>query len=598
MNAAPGLYLLARLDGAASAPLDLRPLGFHDDGPGATRHFACADCSLGVAGAEAGGLDLWITADQVCGFAGWLDEPEELAGVLGLPAGTSAAELAAAAVLRFGVEAAHRMLGEWELALWQRAPVRVTLLASRCRRDPVCFRLQGGVLAVAPQPMAIGRFFGALEIDPAGLALHSSRYGLRRILTDETIWKDIHQLAPGTQERFADGRRGTTHAAAETGTLPPWQGSFRDAVELLDWTGRRILRQHVDRHPQLAVQLSGGQDSTLLGCWAAQVAPDPHRLLGLCSAAPPGSGLEDESALASAAAAQLGMPLQLVVPPDDWSIYRPRAEAFAFAGSPLTTEPQPAARALQQAARVSGRTAMVGGNFGELTVTGGEINPAGRSFLRNRREQLRGWTDRLGRLREPRSWPADAFQPRFSAAVFAHLPAAWRAPWQQGAPPWVDGIPGQPIGIHTALGKAALDSSSVAPDLRLLLPFRDRRLVEAAAVLPSAFRLHAGRTRALSRALLHGRVPDTVSLRTSKLPFAPDLPLRVQRGAADALRRIALFEDAGVGGWIDLGWLREALSRAALGRVTQPQDVYSLRATAVTAEFLFWLGEQGITLNL
>ena len=588
-----GLYVLARLDGPRTDdPLDLRTLGFAPDDRSASRSYHGAQCSIGLADLDPGALDLWVSPEEVCGLAGYLDEPEELAAMLGQPSDTPHARLAAVAIERFGPEAAHRVLGEWELVRWQPDPACLTLMSSRSRRDLLYFHTHENLFAAAPEPMRLARLSGPPQLDPVHLALHCSRYGLRRILADESIWKGVHELAPATWECFTAGGRTTTHAR-EIDDLPSWHGSFEDAVECLEMTGRRILRQHLGRHPRLAFQLSGGQDSTLLTCWGALERQAGQSLLCLCSAAAQGSRFRDESVVSAAAAAQLGLPLELVVPPPDWSPYRPRPEAFAFSQNPMFAEAHPANRALHQAARNTGRTAIVGGAFGEITVTGGATNEAARSWLRNRREQLRRWTKQT---REPRTWPNDAFQVRFTQQVTDVLPSAWQADWKQGPPPFVDGVPGKPIGIGSAVRKSAWENTSAAADMRLILPYRDRRLVEAAAVLPSAFRNHGGLTRALSRALLRGHVPDSVRLRTQKLPFSPDFRTRIHVHAPAALARLPGFQDAGVGRWIDLAWLRQLLDRAAGGHVTHYDEIYQLQMTAVAAEFLLWLATQNVRL--
>ncbi len=582
-----GLYVLARLEGVADAPLDLQPLGFTPGSGDAWRGYRDAACVIGLADAAEGALDLWEGAAEVCGLAGYLDEPEQLAAELGLTS-ESPARLAAGALARFGAEAAHRMLGEWELVHWQPAARRLTLMSSRARRDSVYFQASGKVVAVSPEPMRLARDEGAAELDPVNFALHCGRHAVRQVLADQTIWKGVLELAPGTRESFSGDRRQSSRAR-EDDEFAAWTGSFEDAIEHLDALGRRIVRQHLGRHGRMAFQLSGGQDSTLLCCWAARERLEREQILCLCSAAPAGSGLRDETAVSQAAADQLELRLERVTPPREWNVYRPRAEAFRFRQHPVVAESHPVNRALQEAALRFGASAMVGGNFGEMTLTGGQEYRPGRSWMRNRREDLREW---MRARRDRPKWPADAFHVRFTPEFLAGLPESWRAVWQEGPPAWTDGVPGRPIGAGEVTRKSSWEEMNVADGLRRILPFRDRRLIAAAAVLPSEYRNHGGMTRALSRALLRGRVPEEVRLRTEKMPFSPDFRGRLERQAPDTVRRVNDFEDAGVGAWIDLVWLRERLGQVAQRQVSAPGELYAVQKTAHAAEFLMWLRGQ------
>lgn len=582
----PGFYLVASINGHPLPPDVLEPFG---TGPAAHLHRS-SHCHIAVADPDPAACDLWSTPDQICAFSGYLDEPTSLAITLGLPPDTQPARLAAVALARFAQQASFRILGEWELAVWKPALRSLSLLSSRARRNLLYFHADATRVAASPDALGLSRVFGRrAELNPIHFALQTSRQDLRHILRDQSLWRDTCELAPATLERFTPGHRESLRAS-DSDILPSWQGTFDDAIDQLQEVGLRVLRQHLGRHHAVAFHLSGGQDSTLLTSWGAQARSPANRLLALCSAAPTDSGLRDESAYSQAAADQLAIPLELVAPPPDWNVFRPSSDLFHFRQHPLMEESQPGSRALQHAALAGGASALVSGLFGEFSVTGGQINPAAQSWFRTRREQLRLWMNsRRQSSVSSGDFTAEAFHVRFNHGFLQALPTEWRDIWLAGLPPFGDARPGEPIGLHSSLSKINHQSTASPTGLHVVLPYRDRRLLEAAAVLPSDFRLHDGLTRSLSRALLRGHVPEFVRLRTEKLPFAPDFPSRFQRQAPTALARVPLFQASGLGTTLDLPWLTTQLDRAAAGKITLPADRFQIQSTVIAAEFLLWV---------
>ena len=383
---------------------------------------------------QAGAIGIGHGSDQdgetITVFAGFLDEPEELAGVLGMAAATSSIELAGCALDRFGADAAYELLGEWTLLRWHARRRELTVLSSQGLRDRHFFALAGGKLAISPSCWQLGGLsWVGRALDPEGFALNVSRAGLRHLLTDQTMWRGIRLLEPATQEVFNRAGRRTARTAVPA-SLPRWQGSFEDAVTQLDWLGRRIVRQQMDRHGCCAFDLSGGLDSTLTTAWGSLERGPGREMFAVTSIAPPGSGLADEQEFSVPAAEALGVALLKAWPRSEGELFRPEAKQFRLAEGPVSgaylVGDQMDAIALAQ-----GATAVVGGGAGEMHISNGFKVPETRSALRIWGAGVR---DRIVAQRERSGWPAAAFHVRLSEMRLRALPAQWRVAWRKGRP--------------------------------------------------------------------------------------------------------------------------------------------------------------------
>jgi asparagine synthase (glutamine-hydrolysing) len=128
----------------------------------------------------------------------------------------------------------------------------------------------------------------------------------------------------------------------------------------------------------------------------------------------------------------------------------------------------------------------------------------------------------------------------------------------------------------------------ICGQLRLDYAFRDTRLLKLFSGFPARFLRHGGLDRAPARALLKGRLPDSIRLRTRGLPFSPDYDDRLRAQAPMALDRIPAFRAAGVDEWLDLDWLAEALARVHIHGPRTLTEAFELQLTACAAEFLTW----------
>ena len=92
----------------------------------------------------------------------------------------------------------------------------------------------------------------------------------------------------------------------------------------------------------------------------------------------------------------------------------------------------------------------------------------------------------------------------------------------------------------------------------MVMLFRDQRLLHLFSGFPTSFSNYGGMTRAPARALLAGKLPDSIRLRRSGMPFCPDFYPRLAREAPEARARLPLFRRAGISDWLDLDWLERA----------------------------------------
>ncbi len=596
----PGIYALISLDGAPLSPRDRDALGLRagvagvHELPGAVVR-ACGSPALVSA------THIYATPDVLLAFAGYLDEPEDLARTLGIfaTARCSPAELSHAALDRFGPDAPWHMLGEWSLLRWSAQAKELTLLTSENQRDPFFWTVGNphsgapGRIAIAPDMLLLGRLpWVGLTLNPEGLALQLSRAGLRRIRGRETVWQSIYAAQPATREVFHPVGHHSIAPAPEP-TPQRFVGSFDDAVEALNTLGRHIVGQNMRRYGSSAFLLSGGIDSTLLAAFGAQEHNESSEVFCLTSAASEGSNLRDEREFSLAAAQQLGLSVRLVTPGPDACVYRPSERSFVFTGEPSVSIRHYLYDALRFAAAQGGANALFDGVAGEMSITEKPEDGFGVDWLHRIVYAFREWR---GERHRRASWPAGGFHARLAPEFLYGLPASWRQPWREASPRRPQPRRMDPRGIHPALSKIASAETSTPEGVRRLFPFRDRRLIRFAAGLPYGYGEHDGQSRAMARAMLAGRVPDSVRLRSRGMPFSPDYELRIRVEARAARERIPLFREAGVERWLDLDWLSAALDRLSSGADAYALEQSQAQFTAMAAEFLLWCRSGGIAI--
>lgn len=570
-----GMYGVFRLDGGPIDMADAAALGLTIDGPPGAMLVEGVDRQArgAVHRSDAGGRTTLLLGD--------LDEPDAMADRLALSRATPPAELARAALLKFGAETPALLTGEWTLLHWEPAG-RVTLMASAARRDRVFFAVSGARCAVAPDLAGLARIgWVGDEIDAAGLLFGLGRTDLRGRRGGRTMLKQVRLVAPGACVTIEPG--GVRHETATVLTPQPRKrGKFEDVVAEADALLRQIMRQRAARTAMPAVLLSGGLDSSLLACLAAEERAAGQPLGLITSVAPAGSGIADERRFADIVAATLGLTVDPVSPPLDADTYRPPDHVIAGAGGPFLSNRHCLTEAFQATACARGATMLVNGTYGEMSVTGWF---PGTTMKR----RLRAIARRMVRGRPPvivddtgpfhvRIAPGrlERLPDEISQAIAAPSPVAA----EQAGDLW-----GYVPGIEKALGQS---NEFYGGALRMDFPFRDIRLLRLFAGMPQSFFLRQDMDRAPARHILDGHLPDSIRLRRSGMPASPDHFARLQRQAPQARERIAVFRRADVGEWLDLDWLDQALERVAAHGPADVGDANEVHLTAINAEILTW----------
>ncbi|BGE84885.1 hypothetical protein Ms3S1_13210 [Methylosinus sp. 3S-1] len=515
---------------------------------------------------------------------GYLDEPQELAVRLGLPVDSGFALLAAAAHARFGAEAPAHMLGEWSCLVWRAEERRLALMTSRALRDPVLHARKGASVVLAPSIHALRRLpWMPNDIDPEGFAATMARHRAVRPFNTRSLLRGVEALPPGACVTFDAGGTQLRRIGAPV-AAPPFAGSFADALAEAETLLRQILRQRLARHGGLAVMLSGGLDSSTLAVVAAAERAAGQRLTLLTSAAPEESGLPDETPFARIVADRLGLPLTLVRPSPQARLFRPSRRHCLARNDPTRATWHHLYEAFFVASGAAGHAELIDGSGGEYTFTA--AFPLATPAYRLRRA-LRRLRDHVDPRRGAPHWPEDGFNVRLAPGLLSGLPShleeTWRRPWS--AEPAFD--PRGRWGYCQGVEK--LDNSpseTMIGAARIVPPFRDQRLLQLFSGFPARYSNHGGASRAPARALLDGRLPDSIRLRRSGLAFCPDFYPRLAAEAPEARTRLLAFRRAGIGEWLDLDWLDQRLARLDAEPRPPVAEAFRIQITANVAEFL------------
>jgi len=542
--------------------------------------------AVGSDPADPGAVHAARVVDDVVIFMGHLDEPLALADTLGLAHGTPAALLVRAALAKFGRDAPLRILGEWSCALWSTVERRLVVTVSLMMRDEIFYTVNSKRVLIAPdlnwlaQQPCVGR-----SLNQDAFAAQLGRRKIQRALGDCSLISGVHAVLAGTRVTFAAGN---THvsAAPELPKPEPFVGQFDDAVGEVDSVLRRIMSQQLERAPNIGLQLSGGLDSSLLTCIAAEERQSHHRLSVFCSATAPDSAIGDETAYAQIVTDHLGLALDRVVPSPATNVYCPDQANFSEANAVFMGPRHYLEDAIRGAVVGRGATAVVIGIYGEMTIT----NP--QPLVTIKRDLWQRFRRFVADTSAPSMWSTPDFG-GFNVRLSSHR--------LKTLPDTVMGWADQPLNLaqprrrrdligwgpgHLYCGRAS--NEALPGRLRYHVPFRDLRLQTLVAGFPAAFLEQNNQTRALARAVLKGHIPDEIRLRKTKMPFSPDYDCRLQANAPAALTRIPAFRAAEVDDWLDLDWLDEALRTMS---VSGPRDVghaFEVQLTAMVAEYLLW----------
>ncbi len=562
-----GLWGLVRADGAPIAPADSARLGLpRTDSDRTAIGLDSQDPELVDALCDSGGQTI---------LTGWIADRGGLAVRLGMPAGSSPAACARAALMRFGKDAPAEMLGEW--SLYHSEPSgAVWLMQAATTRDRLFFAASGERLAFAPDAMVLRKLdWIDGELDPETVGLSLGRYELRQQMGARSIFQGIEKVPPGGSIRFAGGRsvqRGSTPMLVPQ---PGFAGDAGEALAALEGTLRTVLRERLGMTGRTAILLSGGLDSSLLAALAAQELAEPP--LAFCSIAPPGSGIVDEFSFAEAVAKQHGIVIEPVCPDPEADPFRPAFQVLAGAEIPLLSNRHCLTSRFHQVARGLGATMLVNGTYGEMSVTSRLPGPP----------SLR---QRLGAVRRLIASKLRPDHDDFHVVLAPHR-LDMLAQRRTEPAPASGAIPEEPdlIGYIAGSEKAlAQPNAYYAGALRMDFPYRDLRLLRLYASLPRTIAYDLGADRGPVRSISKGLLPESVRLRQRGMPADPGHYARLKAFAGPARSRIAAFRRAGIDDWLDLGWLDQNLARVAQRGVTDVGDANRVQLTALAAEYLTW----------
>jgi len=571
-----GLIAVASLDGGDVDRDDAVALGLH--GSNQAQHLDGAILRArenGVVEAEAYAR----AGSRTLAFLGEARETSALAAAIGQP-GADAATLAMHVVEHWGSGRSAQLQGEWSLMQWDEERRELVVAASPARRDQVFVAHKGARVAISPSISALADLpWVGRDLDDAGLARGLARREVRNAAPEATMLAAVTRLPPGAMLRV-DAAGGRRIERAPEPTPTPWEGGFEDAVAALDTELRAVVRDTMAAHRTIAVQLSGGLDSSLLACIAAEERRADQEIFFLCSVAPDGSGLLDERRFAGLVADRLGLPIHWVTPDPATDLFTPDWEQIEQSGGPSLNAAHHVSVALQGAARARGATLLLDGVAGEDHVS---RQLRFRTWRTQARDTIE-WAKRLVAGRRPGS-AQDNFHVRLAADFLARLPEDL----QRHRPPRHDVVA---TPRNAMIGDPIMRSLPYTPtsvpygELRYAMPYRARSLQRLAATMPAAFTEQEGQSRALARALLRGRVPEEIRTRRSGLPHAPDHLPRLKRQAATLPDRIARYRAEGAGDVVDLDWLHANALRVAEHGARSYNDMFELQLTAMLAEFL------------
>ncbi len=494
----------------------------------------------------------------VLAFNGEIYNAEDLRAELGPVAwrGHSDTEVLLAAFSRWGVEASlARLDGMFAIALWDGERRRLTLARDRFGEKPLYWGWCGGSLLFASELKALRRhpaFDSALDRDAVAAFL---RWGW--IPQPASPFKAIRALPPGFRLELDDGAGPgserllpywSARTVAEAQAAAPFRGNFATAVAETEARLSASVARRLRADVPVGVFLSGGIDSSLLACLAAERVPGLKSFTIAFTA----SAL-DESRYAAKVAHHLGLD-HTELPVDEAAALALIPDLPALLDAPLGDAAALPVALLSRLAGRQVRVALSGDGADELF--GGykphvAVPDLWRALDRIPARRMVGGllgilpaaaidrlavaaADAVGRRR--RSHPGLRLA-KLARDLGASAPAALvggqRTLWR-GLPPRVTGARpiatrfGDPFTLADAAAEAMLtdaltylpddlcvktDRTTMAASLEARLPFLDHGLAAFAWSLPTEFKAGGCGGKAVLRAALRARLPQELAER-------------------------------------------------------------------------------------
>ena len=473
-------------------------------------------------------------------LVGRLDDVAGLTSRLGGHRGTSAAssgaELADAALDKWGTSSVDLLVGDFLLIKRDRRDGSL-----KCWRDRVggtpCYYWQGGHEVVLAGHLGGVMAHPAVARDPnPGYLAETLAHDVRSV--DETVFRAVSRLPAGHAARFERSgaptvRRWGSVAARELQSVTSEEAD----AEYVDLLGA-ALRDRIRAPEEAAVELSGGLDSSTLAVLATEQSLTRWGVpASTFSVVFPGVDAADETRYIRAVLAATDLDGHEV---ECGAVPESRMRDAISATAELPSSPNALSdQYLAPLVRERGKTALISGVGGDESFYPSSIYPA--ALLRS------------GRVVE--SWRTAQRSVPDSSALSAFLQVALRPSVGDGLrlvrpqfhnqmPDWITAEFAQSTSLADRLARPRPPSTSEEARLRLLNsghasrfneattllgartglaythPFWDERLLSFAAGLDESHRWRDGCFRSVQRTALRGQLPEAVRLRSGKADFS------------------------------------------------------------------------------
>lgn len=488
-----------------------------------------------------------------------LDNRAELIHALGVEAAAGRAmadgALICAAYVRWGVDFAERLRGEYSAAVWDGRARRLVTLVSRTGGEPIFYTQHDGAWFFASDTRAIAAIPGrALQPDLGKIAFLAYPAGMLHEPT-RSYYEGVRRQLPASVMVFEAGCEPQVRAywRPEIREFPyrsddQWIDAIR--ATLFDAMRARLRTAH-----PVAALLSGGLDSSILCAVAATILAEQNReLITLSAVLPDGAdpALRDERAFIDEMAAFPN--LRRIYVSDPWrGPFDDLEHILRGASRPILTSRHYQYAAFAAAAREHGAKTLFDGASGEFSLTqygvGYLLECVLAPRLRETVSLLRACarTERRRLLGVVRSELVNPITSRINAE---HNQKKWSSILLQHD--FVAGMPQPQFSLRTRAsphdhrlallermrrmhGAHAGDGYFGYENPRLTLPFSTPELIELCLAAPGRLKFFHGFRRGLARRAMQGILPPKILWRIDKMPFAPDYHQRYVRSIDKAL---------------------------------------------------------------
>jgi asparagine synthase (glutamine-hydrolysing) len=528
--------------------------------------------------------------------------------------GISDAALAALAWEKWQSDAPMHIEGEFCLAVADLRDRSATLVQSRIEYAPLYCVETSSWFGFSTRLLPLTRLPGVgRTLDVTGFARAVSRYQVQANDPHRTCVRGIEQVpAAAARLRGRSARRDWDYWTPDADGVTSYRSEAEVHLEVRERL-RAAIAERVRQEPVVACLLSGGLDSSSVACLASRETNGGRAVVGVSAVLADGDEADepDERPYIECAQRHASLDVTLVTPAGDVNPWRIPERFFQACESPALSPRHYLYDALFAAA--AGRCAglVLDGGYGELGASFAPRTPV-TSLLR------RGGVSRVGaavrafgrgliaRSHDPAghtSLPAaPAYAPWLNAAVREDVlrdcglatemadasgPEVWRH----------DRDPGARIGYPPLWRKVARSHIAGRPwNIEVTFPFRDPRLWQYCAGLPSGLAFRRGYARYLLRAAMDGFLPREIQWRTTKSAFSSDYYARMRRSLEWARRLCASVTPSETAAQlIDLPWLRSTLAAIAPDdlRHSNINRVFLLQGTAGAIQYLRWFDGTG-----